>query len=646
MRRPWLVWLWFGFSAAAIFAAMGWACLQLVRLDREGREARRTAALEENVRLSLWRMETVLAPLIIQESARPYFAYQAFYPAGRSYTRMFGRSGGREVLVASPLLDQPVPLIRLHFQLDGDGTLGSPQVPAGALAKYAAGRKDLEGRIREAAARLAEFRQQVQLGDLTASTPSDWLLVEKAAPASPAGGTANQPPGSDVPAAQPAQAAVPARKDEPPARELPPEAKLQVEQNEPAYQQTQQVRNVQEWAARDNTFQLNLEPRKKMEPPQQQEFTPVLKKPPSPVESGGVWVGVLRPVWSGGELLLCRQVKAGGAAYLQGCWLDWPVIRQRLRESIRDLLPEADVRPVNGRPDPSSGRTLASLPLELIPGRPPAGSVLPEPSSLPLSLLLAGLSILAALGATGILLLGAVTLGQRRAAFVSAVTHELRTPLTTFRMYTEMLSEGMAGGPDQQQEYHRTLQREADRLSHLVENVLAYARLERGRYGVRERVAAAGLLSRTVPRLAEHAARAGMELVVEEESGVAQLAVMADQAAVERILFNLVDNATRYARGTADGRIHLRLAREGRHLVFTVADHGPGIDPAGRKKLFRPFCKSAREAARSAPGVGLGLVLSRRLARSLGGRLRLEETSPAGTRFRLELPLAREGGTP
>jgi signal transduction histidine kinase len=259
-----------------------------------------------------------------------------------------------------------------------------------------------------------------------------------------------------------------------------------------------------------------------------------------------------------------------------------------------------------------------------------------------LTLVLAAAGVLVAVGAVGLLLLGAQRLSQRRAAFVSSVTHELRTPLTTFRLYTEMLAEGMAPEPDQQRQYHRVLQQEAERLAHLVENVLAYARLERGRYGVRECVELPGLLERLVPRLSEHAARGGMELVTEADpaaSDAGGVRVLADTAAVERILFNLVDNAVRYAKEAEDRRVHLEVAVDGRYARLGVADHGPGIDRRRRRGLFKPFRKSARDAARSAPGVGLGLVLSHRLARAMGGRLRLASTSPSGTRFELTLPL-------
>src|ERR1043165_39773 len=82
--------------------------------------------------------------------------------------------------------------------------------------------------------------------------------------------------------------------------------------------------------------------------------------------------------------------------------------------------------------------------------------------------------------ATAVTLRGIVSLSERRGAFVSAVTHELRTPLTTFKMYSEMLASDMVRDAQKRRQYLETLCSEANRLSHLVENVLAYARLERG----------------------------------------------------------------------------------------------------------------------------------------------------------------------
>jgi signal transduction histidine kinase len=219
------------------------------------------------------------------------------------------------------------------------------------------------------------------------------------------------------------------------------------------------------------------------------------------------------------------------------------------------------------------------------------------------------------------------------------VTHELRTPLTTFRLYTEMLDEGMITSLDSQRSYLKTMRAEADRLGHLVENVLSFARLERGRATAGHEVVAPGeLLDRLVPRLALRARQAGMELIVSPANPGANVRV--DISVVDQILSNLVDNAVKYGGNAPDRRIHLDVAPEGRWLALTVRDHGPGLHPTVIRRLFRPFSKSARDAAQSAPGVGLGLALSRRLARALGGDLRLRENGSVGASFTLTILLA------
>ena len=236
-------------------------------------------------------------------------------------------------------------------------------------------------------------------------------------------------------------------------------------------------------------------------------------------------------------------------------------------------------------------------------------------------------------------------MSERRAAFVSAVTHELRTPLTTFRMYAEMLAEGIVRDEETRRSYLQTLRREADRLTHLVENVLAYARLEKGGTGARIRpVRVAELLSHARDRLATRAVEANFNLRMLGAPEVLKLAVLADPLAVEQILFNLVDNACKYAGAADDRKLELKVARQKERLLFKLRDHGPGIADRERKRLFQPFRKSASDAANSAPGVGLGLAISRRLARQMAGELSLDNHLPDGACFVLTLPIAAVSG--
>jgi signal transduction histidine kinase len=258
-------------------------------------------------------------------------------------------------------------------------------------------------------------------------------------------------------------------------------------------------------------------------------------------------------------------------------------------------------------------------------------------------------AIVLATVAMALLLLGSVQQGRRRADFVSAVTHELRSPLTTFRMYTEMLAGGMVA-PAEQGQYLATLNSEADRLGHLVENVLAYSRLERARRTQPEAVDLETLLAEMAPRLGAAAARGGFELVIHPAGHAGDVAdtaggtrVLVDRAAVERILLNWIDNACKYAAEASDRRLEIETLARRSSVALLLRDHGPGIPRAERRRIFRPFHKPAQRAAASAAGVGLGLTLSRRLARSLGGDLRLVDATDAdagGAVFELHLRAA------
>ncbi|MEX0866933.1 MAG: HAMP domain-containing sensor histidine kinase, partial [Pirellulales bacterium] len=335
-------------------------------------------------------------------------------------------------------------------------------------------------------------------------------------------------------------------------------------------------------------------------------------------------------------------VVAEGRTIIQGVWLDWAAIRAVLQQEVSELFPQLSMLPVHDEGQGDPARMLASAPITLNVRQPRLAAMQPEAMSPTIIALVVAWSCLAAAAvAAAVLLAGVMALSERRAAFVSAVTHELRTPLTTFRMYAEMLALGMVREESQRRAYLETLRTEADRLFHLVENVLSYARLERGAAAApRTETTVDELLATCTARLAGRAAEAGMELRIDlpAEFGPVQLAT--DRAAVEQILFNLVDNACKYAQAAKDRRIQLKATATRTQLLLRVVDHGPGIAPQAAAALFRPFTKSASDAANTAPGVGLGLALCRRLARDLGGDLRLEPCNgdPRGASFVFTLP--------
>ncbi len=196
---------------------------------------------------------------------------------------------------------------------------------------------------------------------------------------------------------------------------------------------------------------------------------------------------------------------------------------------------------------------------------------------------------------------------------------------------------------EQQHRYLGTLRNEATRLTHLVENVLAYARLERGRTAGRiEPIGLAELIDGVKVRLGTHAEQSGMTLVVEaegmEKHGAAT--VLANRSAVEQVLFNLVDNACKYAGAAADKRIHLGVGSHGRTAAISRGRSWPRPVGGGSAAVVPLVLEIGGGGGRQRPGIGLGLALSRRLARDMGGDLRLDEGAAGGARFVLSLPQA------
>lgn len=205
-----------------------------------------------------------------------------------------------------------------------------------------------------------------------------------------------------------------------------------------------------------------------------------------------------------------------------------------------------------------------------------------------------------------------------------------------------MLADGMVTDPAAQRAYLETLRQESDRLARVVENVLAWSRLEEGRFASRrERHGVGSLLQRLAPPLQRRLADAGMSLRLSVAAAAHDAVLVTDEDAVGQILFNLVDNAAKYARAAALPEVEISAVVEGTQLHIAVRDHGNGVPSAHRTRIFAPFDRGAvPTASNDVPGVGLGLPLARGLARDLGGELRLDAAVSDGAAFVLTLPLA------
>ena len=578
MRRLFYPWTMFILAFAIVMPAMLWLSFTALEVDRMERSAHLAKRLDNDVALALWRMDAVLAPVLAEEAARPSAASKT-----RDWTP---RS----------------PYVLLAFVCDEKGEITSPDTVKSSVADEVC---HITPEL--AAKRLDEFRSQVTRSKLLTMLPEHYLP------------SVRQTPG-------PAPAI---RKDE--------------TRNDFSYLQRSisrtHFRPIQ-WRAGDSLPQFDYEERAGLESDfvhrttlfngyQSLTSTEIKlaglesQKSPNPVSAPAepqlVREGMKMAVWLGDRLILARRVQQGSAVSVEGAWLDWQAIRERLLQETRDLAMQADLVPITSASGPQKN-SLATIPARL--DARPLASARPGWSSLQFALSLAWLSVILALVVASVLLGGMYQLSERRAAFVSAVTHELRTPLTTFRMYAEMLAHDMVTNPVQRREYLDTLQSESDRLSHLVENVLMYAKIERG---LKRRsllpTSVGRLLRNATTRLERRAAIAGLQLRVDCADQIASASVETDPTIVEQILFNLVDNSCKYATAGEPKTIVVSAKNEGRLIRIGVRDHGPGLSASARRLLFAPFCRSKADGANQAPGVGLGLALCYRLAQEIEGRL-------------------------
>jgi signal transduction histidine kinase len=227
-------------------------------------------------------------------------------------------------------------------------------------------------------------------------------------------------------------------------------------------------------------------------------------------------------------------------------------------------------------------------------------------------------------------------LARQRARFAAAAAHELRTPLAGLRMYGEMLADE-SGDPARKRSYARRVAGEAERLGRVVANLLGFSKLERGELTLYPK---AGDLAAAVR---DSLGRLGPAL----EAGGATLdasitdslpSVRFDRDAVHQILQNLLDNAACHGRTAVDRTIHVVLDRGTVGPCLSVIDHGPGVEPALRDKLFHAF---VRHASPDAPdGLGLGLALVRALARAQNASVAYADEAGGGSRFTVTFPVA------
>jgi two-component system phosphate regulon sensor histidine kinase PhoR len=253
-----------------------------------------------------------------------------------------------------------------------------------------------------------------------------------------------------------------------------------------------------------------------------------------------------------------------------------------------------------------------------------------------LEMVLVGLSSVVVIAGLFVILIAAERerrLSNLKSEFVANVSHELKTPLALVRMFGELLQTGRADTEEKRKQYLSIIVNESDRLNSLIENVLDFAKVERGQAAYEF---SPGRLAEPVGRAVEacrvRAERDGitLELTTEEIPELLQ-----DERAIEIAVINLVDNALKYA--PEGKRVSVQLRSAGPYAEVRVVDQGPGIPVEDRKRIFERFVRGKSASGKQVRGSGIGLALVKHIAEAHGGAVRIDDAEPHGSIFTLRI---------
>ena len=225
---------------------------------------------------------------------------------------------------------------------------------------------------------------------------------------------------------------------------------------------------------------------------------------------------------------------------------------------------------------------------------------------------------------------------ESKTEFVSMVSHELRSPLTAILGFAKLLLRDQAGALSPvQREFLETIDRNANRLLHLVNDLLDISRIEAGRLQLRiQPFDLATVVESVVQALNTAAETRRITLRTEVPQGLNSL--LGDEERIAQVLSNLVSNAIKYGPENAPVEIHVQ--RGDGEVTLQVADRGAGISPQDQERLFRKFSRLDNEVTRQTKGTGLGLAIARHLVEMHGGRIWVENRAGGGTLFCFSLP--------
>jgi two-component system phosphate regulon sensor histidine kinase PhoR len=222
-----------------------------------------------------------------------------------------------------------------------------------------------------------------------------------------------------------------------------------------------------------------------------------------------------------------------------------------------------------------------------------------------------------------------------RSEFVANVSHELKTPLTAIKNYSETLINGGLEDRENSKAFLLKIEKHADSLSALIDDILEISRLESGRNpGERKDINVNDIINRSVEMVLDKAGKKGINIEVKCEKGIR---IKSFEDYLSRAVSNLIDNAINYS--GQGGSIRVECLRNDNNIEISVSDNGIGIPKESLERIFERFYRVDPARSRETGGTGLGLSIVKHIMELNGGRVKVESRVGTGSKFTLIFPV-------
>lgn len=230
-----------------------------------------------------------------------------------------------------------------------------------------------------------------------------------------------------------------------------------------------------------------------------------------------------------------------------------------------------------------------------------------------------------------------IQFSKMKSYFMSTVSHEFKSPLTSIRQMAEMLVHGRVPSTERKKKYYNVILLQSERLSHLIENILDFSKMEGNQKVFRfEKENIVPLIKEVIAAFKNNMTDKGLKVHFSNSESIPD--ILFDKEAIEQVMYNLLDNAYKYSGESKT--IEIEITTKGRHAIISISDFGVGISKKDKDKIFDRFYRVGDELTQSVKGSGIGLTIVKQIITAHKGKINVQSEPGKGSTFSIVLPTA------